>query len=71
MKGLDDYIMGTHIHHEERFLHRCPKCKREALILMFYELGGWFYPGNEKDEAYCHNCECELEIVAEESELKP
>ncbi len=60
MRGLDDYIMGTHIYEEDIVQHRCPTCKRESMIPMFYELGGWFYLDVE---GYCENCDKEMELI--------
>ena len=59
MKGLDDHIMGTHIHYKEMVNHVCPKCGAEKEVLMEYELGQWDYPN---DEGYCASCDCEMEI---------
>ena len=60
LKALDDYIMGTHIHYSDDVLHKCPKCGYTTKVLMEYELGGWFYPND--DNAFCPNCNIELEI---------
>ena len=62
-RQLDSYIMGEHIHYDGKVLHRCPQCKRESMVRMVYEMGGWFYPGNEEDEAYCFKCDKEMEII--------
>jgi hypothetical protein len=64
MRGLDDYIMGTHIHFEDdRVKHVCPICGEVKYIPMFYELGGWFYPPEFEDDAYCKWCETEMIIL--------
>lgn len=63
MKGLDDYIMGVNIHHEDIVLHRCPKCDSEERIPMYYEMGGWFYEPESEDRAFCDKCKIDREII--------
>lgn len=60
MRGLDDYIMGVNLSHDEDVPHRCPKCGRNQNIPMFFDMGGWFY---KDDEAWCDLCSAEMEVI--------
>jgi Zn finger protein HypA/HybF involved in hydrogenase expression len=65
LRGLDDYIMGTHIHFEDdKVKHVCPCCGKTTFVPMFYELGGWFYQND--DDVYCPDCEQEMLIIEAE-----
>ena len=61
MKGLDDYIMGIHIHEEDSVRHVCATCGKIKFIPMFFDMGGWFY--HNDDDPFCEDCEQEMVIV--------
>ncbi len=61
MRGLDNYIMGINQHGQEDVKHKCPKCDKVKQVPMYYDMGGWFY--KDDNEAYCENCEIEMEII--------
>jgi len=63
-RELDRHIMGENIHYEDNsVLHRCSTCGLERRLPMFFELGGWFYPPEFEDDAFCEKCNEEMNII--------